>query len=195
MTAGAGREPARRPAARPQTPVPRHCRRSTQGGESRGSFRVRALLTRAWGLLLACAGAARPRSRVPRAGPGRRPRPLRPAPSASPSHPRLTQLESVPAPLGGRGPRRRWWVTFQVGPARTPPWGFCGRELLAGAIEPLGAGSSPRPKARMSNSQLFRHFLKMHHPWSLLFHYEKSQRNHPAGSIRRRQPDSFLVLY
>lgn len=37
--------------------------------------------------------------------------------------------------------------------------------------------------------------FKTHPAWSLLFHYPKSQRNHPAGSISRRQPDSFLVLY
>lgn len=37
--------------------------------------------------------------------------------------------------------------------------------------------------------------FKTHPAWSLLFHYPKSQRNHPAGSISHRQPDSFLVLY
>lgn len=37
--------------------------------------------------------------------------------------------------------------------------------------------------------------FETHPAWSLLFHYPKSQRNHPAGSISHRQPDSFLVLY
>lgn len=70
------------------------------------------------------------------------------------------------------------------------------RPAAATRPEPLSARSSRGSKAGLSNSQLFFcHILKMHHPWSLLFHYEKSQRNHPAGSIRRRQPDSFLVLY
>lgn len=70
------------------------------------------------------------------------------------------------------------------------PWGL--RSPLgagSGAAGPLRATESGRP------STGFATLLNTHPAWALLFHYPKSQRNHPAGSISRRQPDSFLVLY
>lgn len=97
----------------------------------------------------------------------------------------------------------------RVGRCASPYWGALSEWAHsehrpgASAAESCELGpsrlSAPTPRVARKPVRVivncFCHFLKMHHPWSLLFHYKKSQRNHPAGSIRRGQPDSFLVLY
>lgn len=68
--------------------------------------------------------------------------------------------------------------------------------LTPGGTAPVTLVPSER-RATTSERQAtgFVTCFKTHPAWSLLFHYPKSQRNHPAGSISHRQPDSFLVLY
>lgn len=121
----------------------------------------------------------------------------RPPPRARPFRcplqpPGLSGVVCEPSP--GGGPRGRPGYPGRAGPAPGRPG--------ASAAESQGAGPArlwaPAPRVAESPRELQPTVfvtLKMHHPRPLLFHYEKSQRNHPAGSIRRRQPDSFLVLY
>lgn len=76
-----------------------------------------------------------------------------------------------------------------------------GTTLPALSADPRGAGpmtlvpSERRATTSERQATGFVTCFKTHPAWSLLFHYPKSHRNHPAGSISHRQPDSFLVLY
>lgn len=63
----------------------------------------------------------------------------------------------------------------------------------AGPVTPVPSERRATTSERQATG--FVTCFKTHPAWSLLFHYPKSQRNHPAGSISHRQPDSFLVLY